>query len=208
MLRASAVAVVFATLGVAGVLSATALRERAARNGTPVSARIIVDASRPGAPVEQSTSDSSMAGPVEQQGKAHSVAASATGAAAAHAMLTPVIPQGETQIGDGVTATRVDSVVTLAFDTPVSRTRIPEKFEPFLRSTLAKVYGLGVDSALASVPRGTLARTQASLLYELPTRGIHIPLKDARQLAVFPEIRPGQDGPLVIRYRVSVVTPN
>jgi hypothetical protein len=45
---------------------------------------------------------------------------------------------------------------------------------------------------------------QGDLLYELPVRGIHLPLDPARHLEIFPEIRPGRDGPLVIRYRAAV----
>jgi hypothetical protein len=127
-------------------------------------------------------------------------------AKAAVAALAPVIAMGQTTLGDGVVATRTESGVTLAFDTPVTRTRTPEKFERFLRATLPSVYGRDVESALATIPLGALTH-QGDLLTELPTRGIRVPVKDAGTLVVYPETRPGQDGPLVIRYRTALVPP-
>jgi hypothetical protein len=121
----------------------------------------------------------------------------------APAPLSPILSQGETVLPEGVVALRTDSSVTLSFDTPETRTRMPEKFERFLRTTLPQVYGQAVDSVLAKVPDGGIAR-QGDIVSDLPTRGIRIPVKDAWTLAVYPETRPGHDGPLVVRYRVTM----
>lgn len=190
MLRGSAVAVVVAIFGVAGLLSASALRGRSAK--APESVLHLASAT----PASSNVADTQpTAVAVTQQGEVSHRAVSPTLAA---------LPGGETSFGDGVTATRNDSIVLVAFDTPATRTRMPEKFERFVRETLPRVYGAIADSALAHVPRGGLARTQQELLYELPTRGVHIPTRDGRSIALYPEIRPGQDGPLVVRYRVSI----
>jgi len=120
------------------------------------------------------------------------------------APLQPTVRVGETPLGAGATATRGDSGVIVAFDTPELRTRLPEKFERYLRATLPQVYGARVDTILVSIPAGKLT-AQGNLLYDLPMRGIQIPLQSGWRLDVFPAIRPGRDGPLVVRYRASVV---
>jgi hypothetical protein len=124
--------------------------------------------------------------------------------AARGAAFAPTIRVGDTPLGGGAVATRGDSGVSVAFDTPELRTRIPEKFERYLRATLSQVYGSRIDPVLANIPLGKLAG-QGDLLYELPVRGIRFPVEPGWHLEVFPEIRPGRDGPLVIRYRASVV---
>jgi hypothetical protein len=125
-------------------------------------------------------------------------------ASVANQPLSPILKPGETPLQFGVKATRSDSGMVVAFDTPELRTRIPEKFERFLRWSLPQLYGPRADSLLAAIPIGTLV-SQGNLLYELPTRGIHLPIDSSWKLEIYPEIRPGQDGPLVIRYRASVV---
>jgi hypothetical protein len=94
--------------------------------------------------------------------------------------------------------------VTLTFDTPKARTRRPEKFEQFVRMTLPSIYGKKVDSALATIPSGSLAH-QGDLLTELPSRGMRIPVDSAWEIRVFPETRKGVEGPLVVRYRALAV---
>jgi hypothetical protein len=118
--------------------------------------------------------------------------------------MAPTIAMGQTSLPDGVMATRTDSGVTLAFDAPSTRTRIPEKFEHLVRATLPQVYGHAVDGALAKIPAGGLAR-QGNLVSELPNRGIRVPVNEAWTLAVYPETRPGHDGPLVVRYRTALI---
>jgi hypothetical protein len=84
------------------------------------------------------------------------------------------------------------------------RTRNPWKFERLVRSTLPALYGPLADSALARIPEGGLVR-QGDLINELPTRGMRIPVAPGWTFTLFPITRPGQDGPLVTQYRVSVI---
>jgi hypothetical protein len=64
------------------------------------------------------------------------------------------------------------------------------------------VYGARADSLLAGVPEGGLV--DGDLLTELPARGLRVALADGWALRVWPETRPGRDGPLVVRYRTVV----
>jgi hypothetical protein len=124
--------------------------------------------------------------------------------APAAAPFVPAIPLGESPLAPDVVATRSDSDVVVAFDKPMTRTRRPEKFEAFVRSTLPTIYGAAATSALGKIPEGGLV-AQGNLLTELPSRGVRVPVDGSWMLRVFPETRPGQDGPLVVRYRVRVV---
>ncbi len=119
--------------------------------------------------------------------------------------LLPILPTGESPLSDGVTAVRTDSGVVVSFDSPMVRTRRASKFESFVRATLPAIYGRGADSALAHVPDGALAG-QGDLFSELPTRGMRIPAGNAWEIRLYPEARAGQDGPLIVRFRVSVVS--
>jgi len=119
------------------------------------------------------------------------------------APVSPVVPVGQSSLKDGLTANRGENGVTVLFDTPNVRTRLPEKFERVVRATLPEIYGPVADSALARIPTGGLAR-QGDLLSVLPARGVRIPLAAPWEIRVYPETRPGQDGPLVIRYRAVV----
>ncbi len=130
--------------------------------------------------------------------------APATPKAPTRAPFAPVLPQGQSQLADGITATRRDSVVVVSFDTKLARTRRPDKFEQFVRTTLPSIYGTAVDSVLRKVPVGALAG-QGDLVNELPTRGMRIPASSGWTITLFPMTRPGQDGPLVVQYRVSVI---
>ena len=77
-------------------------------------------------------------------------------------------------------------------------------FEQFVRATLPLIYGRSATDALSKIPDGGLA-AQGDLFAELPQKGMRIPVGDAWTIRLFPETRPGNDGPLVVRYRVSVV---
>jgi hypothetical protein len=200
MLRGAAVAIVIATFIVAGTVGATAIRGKVRRDSEArVSApepTVVADAGTSAPPVASPSVDSTLPPPpVMQEGGPE-----ARGAVP----LAPVIPLGQSAITDGVTALRADSAVTLLFDTPMMRTRIPEKFEQFVRTTLPVIYGHGVDSVLAKLPQGDIAR-QGDLTTQLPARGVRIPISSVWMLRLYPETRPGQDGPLVVRYRVAVV---
>lgn len=118
--------------------------------------------------------------------------------------VVPVVPQGQSVVGDSLLVTRADSFVTLSFDRPMVRTRIPDKFERFVRSTLPALYGAVADSALTRIPEGGLAR-QGDLINELPARGMRIPVAPGLSIALYPITRSGRDGPLVTQYRTLVV---
>jgi hypothetical protein len=116
--------------------------------------------------------------------------------------LVPIIAVGETRLADSVRAVRGDTGVTVFFDLSMIRTRRSDKFERFLRSTLPEIYGPSLDSLLTLIPQGAIAR-QGDLLTELPIKGVKLALANGWKLTVWPEIRPGYDGPLVVRYRVT-----
>lgn len=113
------------------------------------------------------------------------------------------VTAGRTDLTDGMYVERSGDSVAVHFDTPVYRTRRRDKFEHVVRATLGEVYGPTADSALAAVPAGALA-TGGDLLTELPARGITLPARDGWALTLWPSTRPGQDGPLVVSYRVTL----
>jgi hypothetical protein len=215
ILRASAFAIVATTLGAVGVLGASAIRGYGATRRVEQRVDHGVAQSSPKPPdlppaattaaAEITQPQTPTPSPVVQQADtaAH---AGVVAAAPEHskAPLSPVVPQGESSLPDGPTAVRADSLVTVSFDTPLIRTRIPAKFERLVRSTLTAVYGRSIDSVLSKIPEGGIAR-QGDLVSELPTRGVRIPVNSDWTIALYPETRPGHDGPLVVRYRVSVV---
>jgi len=118
-----------------------------------------------------------------------------------------VVPEGKsdlhTPLGDGVFVERSGDSVTVHFDTPATRTRRIDKLSNVLRTTLPAVYGPAVepvlkDSLLAQLRSG-------SILTDLPKRGLHFAVAGTSwRLDVFPETRPGQDGPLLVRYRAAL----
>ena len=79
----------------------------------------------------------------------------------------------------------------------------PAKFEEIIRNTLAAVYGAKADTLLANIPRGALV-TVEDLFADLPTRGLHISLPMGGALALWPQTRVREDGPLVVAYRATV----
>ena len=143
----------------------------------------------------------------EAPARSFSVAqASASAAAVAPATTTaPVIAvsAGRTDLAGGAYIQRDGDSVAVRFDTPAHRTRRRDKFEDEVRRTLPLVYGALADSALAAVPAGALAAS-GDLLRDLPAHGIALPAQRGWTLTVWPGVRPGQDGPLVVSYRVSL----
>ena len=117
------------------------------------------------------------------------------------------IDQGRTDFEEDIYAVRKGGVITVHFDTDLLRTRRRDKFETVVRETLPAVWGARADSMLASVPDGQLGR-EGDLLTELPTQGIHLPAHGGWAITLWPETRPGEDGPLVVGYRASVVQAN
>ena len=117
--------------------------------------------------------------------------------------VTPVLPIGRTDLSDTVYAVRSPEEVRVIFDTQMGRTRRLDKFELMVRTTLPRIFGAPADSALAAVPYGEFAR-DGDLINELPTRGITLTLGDSGAIVLWPETRPGRDGPLVVAYRAVV----
>ena len=196
----SAIALGVATLGAAGAAGMLDSELRAAgftlpaqsvpfepRDSAPPPASEIPVGSAPAAPV---TPDSTVVS-----------AASVTTPPAAE--LAATIGEGRTSLRDGIVAERHGEEITVSFDTPLARTRRPEKFEGILRATLPQIFGARVDSALAAMPAGTLV-PQHGLTTDLPTQGLYVPVPGGPTLRIWPATRPGEDGPLVVRYRVLV----
>jgi hypothetical protein len=112
----------------------------------------------------------------------------------------PIIGYGRTALQDSMYAERMADTVVVHFDTAPARTRRADKFDHIVRETLHAVYGAVADTLLATVPDGRLAAPN-ELLTELPSRGIHLGGSSGRRIGLWPETRPGRDGPLVVAYR-------
>lgn len=119
------------------------------------------------------------------------------------ARIGPIIPQGRTDLRDSLFAVRSADTVVVHFDTSPSRTRRADKFEAIVRQTLDVVFGPIADSVLAGVPSGRLVAPN-ELVTTLPSRGIHLTGPHGTRLVLWPETRPGRDGPLVVAYRTLV----
>jgi len=115
----------------------------------------------------------------------------------------PRVAEGRTELRDSMFVVRSGDGMTVHFDTRDMRTRRAEKFEWIVRSTLPRLYGPSVDSVLATIPVGQLV-VGADLLSELPTRGVFVRVADGSTIGIWPETRPGQDGPLVVNYRAAL----
>lgn len=116
-----------------------------------------------------------------------------------------VVAQGTTRLTDSVVVVRDGEVVRVHFDTPGARTRRADKFEQIVRATLPALYGPLADSLLAQFPIAPLVVRAGGLLAALPAHGLRLPLGTGWVLALWPETRPGQDGPLVVTYRATVM---
>jgi hypothetical protein len=121
----------------------------------------------------------------------------------APAALVPAVPEGRTELEGGMYAVRSGDTVTVYFDTPEGRTRRPDKFEQIVRATLPVTHGSAADALLASVAPGALVGA-VDLVTDLPARGLHLRASDGRALSLWPETRPGRDGPLVVSYRTTL----
>lgn len=146
---------------------------------------------------------------VQQQGAGSApVAIAASSASPAiqvdrSARIAPIVAEGRHELTDSLYAVRSGDTVVVNFDASPTRTRRADKFEAVVRRTLPAVYGAIADSLLAAVPDGQLA-SPATLLTELPASGIHLerPGTSTHALTIFPQTRPGRDGPLVVSYVV------
>ena len=118
-------------------------------------------------------------------------------------LIRPVIPIGRTDLPDSLYLERRGDTVVVHFDTSPARTRRADKFETVVRQTLRSVYGAVADTLLATVPAGSLVMPN-QLLTKLPSRGIHLGITGGARIQLWPETRPGRDGPLVVAYRTVV----
>jgi hypothetical protein len=202
----AAVALGVATIGAAGAAGLLDSELRAA-------GFVIPPAAAPAAAPSEQTLPSSVATvtAVDAPVVGASVSADSTVVSTASVTIPPAaelaatIGEGRTSFRDGIVAERRGDEVTVHFDTPATRTRRPEKFEGILRATLPLIYGARVDSALVAMPAGTLVPTHG-LTTDLPTQGLYVPVPGGPTLRIWPETRPGENGPLVVRYRVLVVS--
>ena len=117
--------------------------------------------------------------------------------------LAPLVGPGRTDVGDGLYIERAGETVTVHFDTPETRTRRRDKFERVVRRTLPEVYGSAAEALLSSIPEGALVEP-VDLVTEIAERGVELDAGNGWKFALWPETRPGQDGPLVVSYRVAV----
>ena len=212
MARGTAVTLVLGVLAAIGVAGASVIRSRAWTGSTEDlgrSAELKTTSATDSAAdsVRSSMTDSATDSATEQvpqrtiERPAAPVAMVANRpAVAVEVAVSPVVPVGRTALRDTMVADRAGDTVRVSFDLELSRTRRPEKFEAIVRSTLPQVYGTAVDSALRALPVGAVARA-GDLVTTLPEQGFHIPLAGGRTIAVWPETRPGRDGPLVVAYR-------
>lgn len=120
------------------------------------------------------------------------------------APVTPVLREGRTDFDDGMYAERAGNTVLVHFDTPLTRTRRRDKLEHIVRATLPRIYGAALDSVLAKIPVGGLTNGRDPVT-DLTSRGIWVPLPKGWTVAVWPQTRPGQDGPLVVTYKAVVM---
>jgi hypothetical protein len=194
MLRGSAAAIVVAIVA-AGIVAASTMRSRA-DTSTAAHTPAPVTTAAPEPIASHDTVDTTTSIVVPAAPVVHAAPAPATPVPP----FTPVIPMGLTSLLNGVSAIRSDTDVVVSFDVSGIRTRQPPKFEQVVRQTLGAVYGTPAVVFLEKIPEGDLAN-QGNLLTELPQRGVRIPVRLGWTIRVFPETRPGQDGPLVIRYR-------
>jgi hypothetical protein len=118
--------------------------------------------------------------------------------------LKPIVAEGRTALRNGLVAVRTGDTVAVHFDTPTLRTRQPQKFEQLVRATLPAIYGAAADSILATVAAGDLIRGVDPTTTTTSTHGVYLPLAAGWSLALWPETRPGRDGPLIITYRTAL----
>ena len=218
-----------AIVGVVGTAAVNAAMHPAETTAAPVGARRASAKAAAPVPKRDSTLTVASATVVQQGGPAPAtaVADSATQAvstpvaatppapredsAAIHAaastpaapLIRPVIPIGRTDLPDSLYLERRADTVVVHFDTSPARTRRADKFETIVRQTLRSVYGAVADTLLAAVPAGSLI-VPNELLTKLPSRGIHLGSAGGARIQLWPETRPGRDGPLVVAYRTVV----
>jgi len=208
VLRGSAITIVVATFVAVGVVGASTFRQMASGTKSDSAPAALADSSAvaaaPMAQIDSTTPATPVATPVTAAELPQTTQPVPAPAVPSAAPFAPAIPRGETMLADSAIAVRTDSDVVVTFDKALLRTRRPEKFEQFVRTTLESVYGAPAAAVIRRLPVGAIA-AQGDLVKELPARGVRIPVDAGWVIRLFPETRPGQDGPLVIRYRVRLV---
>lgn len=115
----------------------------------------------------------------------------------------PSIPVGRTELVDGLFAVRSGDTVTVNFDTQAARTRRSDKFEYVVRETLPAVLGEAGRGALEQLGNRRLVEG-GRLLAVIDSAPLQLPVGDGRVVVLTGGTRPGQDGPLVVTYRVVI----
>lgn len=187
---AAAVVVVAALLGSAAVGAARGVRHTPAVATTAVAASTVAQQGDAVAPASE---------PIPAPTAS---AASKPSSAVRAGVASLVIAEGHTALRDGLSVDRKGDEAVVSFDTPATRTRRRDKVEQVVRATLPTLYGPVAKDALDRIPERTMSR--GDLLTEVVPAGIRIPLATGA-IALSLETRPGQDGPLVVRYRARVV---
>ena len=196
---------------VIGASAASAFRAHPRSDSAQVAPRASVVASSVGSSVGSSVVSSGREGrEVTLQGVAAPVPARETAPVSTAALepasrspLALIVREGRTTLPDSIIAERGGDSVIVDFDTQAARTRRRDKFEDVVRRTLPLVYGATVDSVLRSIPAGGIVGG-VDLLTELPRRGAHLKVAAGWTLDLWPETRPGHDGPLVVGYRARM----
>lgn len=119
---------------------------------------------------------------------------------AAARVASPVVASGRTELGQGVFVERAGDSIVVHFDTDTLRTRFDWKFEGVVRSTLPSVFPQS-QPVLNAIPQATLVH--GDLVEDITRRGVRLDLGAEGALMIWPITRPGQDGPLVVAYRVT-----
>lgn len=122
------------------------------------------------------------------------------GATPSHGM-TLKVPAGRSGLSDSMYVERDADSAVVHFDTEMGRTRRRDKFETTIRLTLPILYGAAADSMLAALPEGAITGNR-DLVNEVAVRGVQLSAPGGGVLELWPVIRPGRDGPLVVGYRV------
>jgi hypothetical protein len=219
IMRTGAWIVGVAVVGIVGAAGANAVLHpapppvsRHARRAQPMPAKLRQDSTvtvvaqaapviQQGVPAIDSTAHASVApAPSTSSG---AIVDSVPAKAPAAPTLVSILPQGRSEMPDSVFAVRTGDTIAVHFDTSPLRTRRADKFDGIVRQTLHAVYGAAADSALSAVPAGRLAAPN-ELVTKLPSRGVHLATPSGARLVLWPETRPGRDGPLVVGYRVTI----
>lgn len=157
----------------------------------------------PAAPSGKAVDSSGHATPIAPADASPTPVVHADSTPATPSLIGPIIPQGRTELPDSLYAVRRGDTVVVNFDTGPARTRRADKFELVVRQTLRSVFGPVADTLLSAVPEGKLADA-SELVTTLPRSGIHLQGPHLPHVALWPQTKPGRNGPLVFAYKTVV----